>query len=395
MAVPMSFITEELDRMKKEGFYGNIRTIESPQGPIVKIGGKEYINLCSNNYLGFCNHPELVQKVKEAVDLYGVGPGAVRTIAGTMSIHIEFEKKIAQFKGCEAAILLQSGFCANLAVLPTLAPSAEDIIFSDSLNHASIIDSCKLSKAKVVRYEHSDMNDLMAKIKEYEGATGRKMLVTDGVFSMDGDIAKLPEIVDICDKHGIIVVIDDAHGEGVLGKGGRGIADHFGLHGRVDVEVGTLSKAFGVMGGIVAGKAELVDYIRQKARPNLFSSALTVPDVAANIAAVDILQRNDDLVRKLWENGNYIKAELNKLGFNTAHSMTPITPVIIGEATDAKQFGLKLFENGVFATPIVFPTVPKGTARIRVMVSAAHTKEHIDDGVAIFAKVGREMGIIK
>lgn len=395
MSVPMKFLTEELGRMKKDGLYGNIRTLESPQGPVVKIGGKEYLNLCSNNYLGFCNHPAVVKKVKEMVDVYGVGPGAVRTIAGTMAPHIEFEKKIAAFKGTEAAILLQSGFCANLAVLPTLAPSADDLIFSDALNHASIIDSCKLSKAKVVRYEHSDMADLEARLKEYAGAAGRKLLVTDGVFSMDGDVAKLPEIVELCEKYGVIVVIDDAHGEGVLGRGGRGIADHFGLHGRVDVEVGTLSKAFGVMGGIVAGKAELVDFIRQKARPNLFSSALTIPDVAANLAAVEILDKSDELVKKLWDNGRYIKQELKNLGFNTGASETPITPVIIGEATAAKEFGAKLFENGVFATPIVFPTVPKGTARIRVMVSAAHTKEHLDKGAEIFSRVGREMGIIK
>jgi glycine C-acetyltransferase len=394
MGVPMKFLTEELDAMKQNGLYGTIRTIESPQGAWVTIGEKKYLNLCSNNYLGLCNDPRLCAKVKECVGAFGVGPGAVRTIAGTMSLHLELEKKLAAFKGAEAAIVLQSGFCANLAAIPTLVPSADDIIFSDSLNHASIIDACKLSKAKVVRYEHSDMIDLRAKLEEYKGAVGRKLLITDGVFSMDGDVAKLPAIVDLCEEYGVIVAVDDAHGEGVLGRGGRGIVDHFKLHGRVDVEIGTMSKAFGVVGGVIAGSATLVDYLRQKARPNLFSSALTVPDVAANLAAVEILQSGDDLVQKLWSNGRYLKRELSALGFNTGKSETPITPVIIGEAQDAKTFSAKLFEAGIFATAIVFPTVPRGTARIRVMVSAAHSEDDLAHAVKTFATVGREMGII-
>jgi glycine C-acetyltransferase len=394
MAVPMSFLTEELDAMKQAGLYGTIRTIESPQGAWVTIEGRRYLNLCSNNYLGLCNDPRLIAKVKEYVDTYGVGPGAVRTIAGTMSPHIELERKLAAFKGAEAAIVVQSGFCANLAVIPTLAPSAEDVIFSDSLNHASIIDACRLSKAKVVRYAHSDLADLERKLDENRDVKGRSLLVTDGVFSMDGDVARLPEIVDLCERRGVLVVVDDAHGEGVLGRGGRGIVDHFGLHGRVDVEVGTLSKAFGVMGGVAAGSAELVDYLRQKARPNLFSSALTVPDVAANLAAVEILQESEDLVKKLWHNGDFLKRELKALGFDTASSETPITPVIIGEAADAKAFSAKLFEAGVFATAIVYPTVPKGTARIRAMVSAAHSEDDLRFAVERFAAVGREMGLI-
>ena len=394
MGVPMKFLTEELDAMKQNGLYGTIRTLESPQGAWVTIGGKKYLNLCSNNYLGLCNDPRLCAKVKECVDAFGVGPGAVRTIAGTMSLHLELEKKLAAFKGAEAAIVLQSGFCANLAAIPTLVPGADDIIFSDSLNHASIIDACKLSKAKVVRYEHSDMADLKKKLEEYKGAAGRKLLITDGVFSMDGDVAKLPEIVDLCEAYGVIVAVDDAHGEGVLGRGGRGIVDHFKLHGRVDVEIGTMSKAFGVVGGVIAGSATLIDYLRQKARPNLFSSALTVPDVAANLAAVEILQSSDDLVQKLWSNGRYLKKELSALGFNTGKSETPITPVIIGEAQDAKAFSAKLFEAGVFATAIVFPTVPKGTARIRAMVSAAHSEDDLAFAVKKFAEVGKGMGII-
>lgn len=394
MAVPMKFLAEELETMKRNGLYGTIRTLESPQGAWVVIGGKRYLNLCSNNYLGLCNDPRVVRKVKDYTDRYGVGPGAVRTIAGTMAPHIELEEKLAAFKGAEAAIVVQSGFCANLAAIPTLASSADDVIFSDSLNHASIIDACRLSKAKVVRYEHSDMTDLEKKLRENEAPGGKRLLITDGVFSMDGDVAKLPEIVDLCERYGVIVAVDDAHGEGVLGKGGRGIVDHFGLHGKVDVEIGTMSKAFGVMGGMAAGSAVLVDYLRQKARPNLFSSALTIPDVAANLASVDILQESEVLVKKLWSNGDFLKKELKAMGFDTAHSGTPITPVIIGEASDAKSFSAKLFERGVFATAIVFPTVPRGTARIRAMVSAAHSENDLRFAVEQFAAVGREMGII-
>jgi len=394
MAGSLAFMSEELDRMKREGLYGNIRTLESPQGAAVKIGGKEYLNLCSNNYLGFANDPRVREKAKSMIDKYGVGPGAVRTIAGTMALHLELEKKLAEFKGSEAAVTFQSGFCANLAVIPTLTGEG-DLIFSDALNHASIIDACRLTKAKVIRYEHSDMNDLRTKIIANSDNKGKKLLITDGVFSMDGDIARLPEIVKIAEEFGVIVAVDDAHGEGVLGKGGRGIVDHFHLHGKVDIEIGTMSKAFGVMGGIVAGSAILVDFLRQKARTNLFSSALSVPDVAANIAAVEIMEADDERVKKLWENGDYLKAGLKSHGFNVGASETPITPVIIGEAQAAKDFSAKLFENGVFATAIVFPTVPRGTARVRAMVSAAHSKEDLDTGIAAFVKVGKEMGVIK
>jgi len=394
MAGSLEFMREELDRMKREGLYGNIRTLESPQGATVKIDGKEYLNLCSNNYLGFANDQRVREKAKGMIDRYGVGPGAVRTIAGTMDIHLELERRLAAFKGSEAAITFQSGFCANLAVIPTLTGEG-DLIYSDALNHASIIDACRLSKAKVIRYEHSDMNDLRAKLAANADSKGRKLLITDGVFSMDGDIARLPEIVKIAEEFGVIVAVDDAHGEGVLGRGGRGIVDHFRLHGKVDVEIGTMSKAFGVMGGIIAGSAILVDFLRQKARMNLFSSALTVPDVAANLAAIEIMEAGDERVKKLWENGDYLKAGLKSHGFNVGSSETPITPVIIGEAGTAKDFSAKLFENGVFATAIVFPTVPRGTARVRAMVSAAHSKEDLDRGIAAFVKTGREMGVVR
>ncbi|MDR1733016.1 MAG: glycine C-acetyltransferase [Synergistaceae bacterium] len=393
MAVSTTFMRETLDQMKRDGLYGNIRVLESPQGAWVKIEGKDYLNLCSNNYLGLANHPKLCARVREAIEKYGVGPGAVRTIAGTMNLHLELERKLASFKGAEAAIVVQSGFCANLTVVPTLMGEG-DLIFSDSLNHASIIDACRLSKAKTLRYEHSDMADLTQKLEENASHSGKKLVITDGVFSMDGDVARLPEIVKISEKFGAMVAVDDAHGEGVLGRGGRGIVDHFGLHGKVDVEIGTMSKAFGVMGGMVAGSATLVEFLRQKARPNLFSSALTVPDVAANLAAVEIMEENDDLVRKLWDNGNYLKAQLKSRGFDVGQSETPITPVIIGEAQTAKDFSVKLFERGIFATAIVFPTVPKGTARIRVMVSAVHSREDLDRGVEIFTSIGKDMGIL-
>jgi glycine C-acetyltransferase len=394
MAGSLAFMSEELDRMKREGLYGNIRTLEGPQGATVKIAGKEYLNLCSNNYLGFANDPKIREKTKAMIDKYGVGPGAVRTIAGTMDIHLELENKLAAFKGAEAAIVLQSGFCANLAVIPTLTGEG-DLIFSDSLNHASIIDACRLTKAKVIRYEHSDMNDLRKRLEENAANPGKKLLITDGVFSMDGDIARLPEIVKIAEEFGVMIAVDDAHGEGVLGKGGRGIVDHFDLHGKVDIEIGTMSKAFGVMGGMVAGSAILIDFLRQKARTNLFSSALTVPDVAANMAALEMMEASDERVKKVWENGDYLKAGLKAAGFDVGNSETPITPVIIGEAQAAKDFSAKLFENGVFATAIVFPTVPKGTARVRAMVSAAHSKEDLDRGISLFVKVGKEMGVVK
>jgi len=393
MSSKMKFVDEELKRLKDEGLYVNIRVIESPQGPWVQIEGRRVLNLCSNNYLGLCSDPRLRAKAKEYIDKYGVGPGAVRTIAGTMSIHIELEKKLAAFKGAEAAIVVQSGFCANLSAIPPLV-GKDDLIFSDELNHASIIDGCRLSRAEIVRYAHCDVKDLEAKLKEYAGRNCRKLIVTDGVFSMDGDIAPLPEIVDLADKYGAMVMVDDAHGEGVLGRGGRGIVDHFGLGDRVDVEVGTLSKAFGVVGGFVAGSASLVEYLRQKARPNLFSSALTVPDVAANIAAVDILEESDDLVKKLWENGNYLKQCLKERGFDIGRSQTPITPIMVGDANKAKEFSLKLFDEGIFIQSIAYPTVPLGKARLRAMVSAAHSRKDLDFAVDKFTKVGKALGII-
>jgi glycine C-acetyltransferase len=390
----MNFITEELDRLKREGLYGTIRTLDGPQGAWIGIDGKKYLNLCSNNYLGLANDPRVVARANKEMERYGLGPGAVRTIAGTMGIHVELERRLAEFKGAEAAIVLQSGYCANIAVVQALVGEG-DLIFSDALNHASIIDACRLSRAAAIRYEHSDVSDLEEKLRAHAGAPGRRLVITDGVFSMDGDIAPLPEMVGVAERYGAVIAVDDAHGEGVLGRGGRGIVDHFNLHGRVDVEIGTMSKAFGAVGGMIAGSSALIDYIRRKARPNLFSSAMTVPDAAAVLEAVEIMSESDELVRRLWDNGGYIKDRLSERGFDVGRSETPITPVIIGEATRAHDFSARLFELGVFAAAVAYPTVPDGTARIRVMVSASHAREDLDFGIDQFVRAGSEMGVIR
>jgi glycine C-acetyltransferase len=394
VSVEKKFITEELARLKAEGLYTNIRTIESAQGPWVTIEGRRRLNLCSNNYLGLCSDERICERARAMIDAFGVGPGAVRTIAGTLSLHVELERKLAEFKGTEAAIVVQSGFCANLSAVPPMVGKG-DLVFSDELNHASIIDACRLSGASILRYPHNSPSGLREVLESRKDEKCRKLVISDGVFSMDGDIAPLPELVEAAEAYGAMIMVDDAHGEGVLGRGGRGIVDHFGLHGRVDLEVGTLSKAFGVVGGFISGTAETIDYLRQKARPNLFSSALTVPDVAANLAAVEILGQSDELVKKLWSNGKLFKELMKKHGFDIGHSETPITPVILGEAPVAKAFSARLFEEGIFAQAIAFPTVPKGTARIRVMVSAAHEPSDLEMAAGVFASVGREMGVIE
>ena len=389
-----SFLEEELQSLKEKGTYNTIRVLESAQGPWVVINGKRMLNLCSNNYLGLITNEEVKANAKKAVDDFGVGAGAVRTIAGTLVLHEELENKLAEFKHAEAVILLQSGLLANVATIPLIV-GEKDLIFSDELNHASIIDGCKLSRATIIKYNHLDMHDLASKLADYKDYDVRKLIVTDGVFSMDGDIAPLPYIVELAEKYGAITMVDDAHGEGVLGDFGRGIVDYFHLEGKVDIDVGTLSKAFGVVGGYVAGSKVLIDYMKQRARPFLFSTPMSPADAAALIKVVDILSKDDMLVKKLWENGNYIKAKLNSFGFNTGHSQTPITPVIIGDEKTTMDFSRMLFEEGVFAQGIVYPTVAKGSARIRVMVSAAHTKEDIDFGVEKFVLIGRKLGVIK
>ena len=393
MSIKTQWIDEEIEALHKSGLYNNIRTLSSPQGAWLVVDGKKVLNFCSNNYLGLANHPDIVSAAKKAIDVMGVGPAAVRSIAGTMSLHIELEKRLAAFKGVEAAITFQSGFTANLATIPALV-SKEDVIFSDRLNHASIIDGCRLSGAKIIAYEHNDPASLDEQIKANLSQFRRGLVVTDGVFSMDGDIAPLPAIYEVTKKHDILLMVDDAHGEGVLGKGGRGIVDHFGLHGKVDVEVGTMSKAFGVMGGVVAGNAVIIEWLRQRGRPFLFSSAVTVPDAAACLAAIDLLEDSTQLVDKLWSNAKYFKTEMKTLGFNTGVSETPITPVMLGEAPLAQQFSRELFEMGVFAMPLGFPTVPQGKARIRVMISAAHSTGDLDKGLEAFKTVGKKLGVI-
>jgi glycine C-acetyltransferase len=374
--------------------FTTVRTLSSPQGAWLEVDGRRVLNLCSNNYLGLADHPHLKQAARQAIETHGVGPGAVRTIAGTMDLHVELERRLAAFKDVEASISFQSGFNANLAVIPALV-GKEDVIFSDELNHASIIDSCRLSRARVVRYRHNDVDDLRRVVQETQ-AEGfqRGLLVTDGVFSMDGDIAPLDRLAETAEEHNLMLMVDDAHGEGVLGRGGRGIVDHFKLHGRVDIEVGTMSKAFGVVGGYVAGPRLVVDWLRQRGRPFLFSSAVTPPDVAACIAAVDLLEESTALVDRLWENARYFKAGMRQLGFDTGASQTPITPVMLGEAPLAQQFSKRLFEEGVFATAIGFPTVPHGKARIRVMISTAHARDDLDQALSIFKKVGEDLGVI-
>lgn len=418
----LDFITEELEKLKEAGLFVNIRTIEGPQGAWIIVDGKKVLNLCSNNYLGFANSSPLKSAAQKAIELYGVGPAAVRTIAGTTSLHRELERKLATFKGVESALTFQSGYCANLAVIPAIVGEG-DVVFSDELNHASIIDGCRLSKARIVRYEHCNPKDLQQKITDEttvshkltkrdehtptksppsQGGgnlppggkkTRRLLIITDGVFSMEGDSAPLPEIADIAENFGAIIMVDDAHGEGVLGRGGRGIVDHFNLHGRVDIEVGTLSKAFGVVGGYVAGSKRLTDYLEQKGRPFLFSSAVTAADVAACITAVDVLTASDALVIQLWENTKFFQERMRHAGFDLGHTQTPITPVMIGDARIAKDFSQKLFDAGVFAQTIGYPTVPMGKARIRVMLSAAHSREDLLRAIACFEKTRKSLNI--
>jgi glycine C-acetyltransferase len=388
----VSWIDEEREQLAQAGLLFTIRTIESAMDGWVTIDGRRLLNFCANNYLGLANHPRLREAAKMAIDQYGIGPSAVRVIAGTTSLHVELEERLAAFKEAEACITFQSGFMANVAVVPTLV-GKDDLIFSDELNHASIIDACRLSRAEVIRYAHNDVDDLRRKIAQSK-QSARRLIITDGVFSMDGDIAPLPDIVAVAEEEGILVMVDDAHGEGVLGKGGRGIVDHFDLHGRVHVEVGTLSKAFGVVGGLVAGNRRIVEWLRQRARPFLFSSAMTVPDVAACIEATKVLAESTELVDRLWQNARVMQGALRQMGFDIGHSQTPITPIMLGEAPLAQQFSRRLFAEGIFAIAIGFPAVPMGKARIRVMNSAAHSQSDLEQALTIFERVGRELRVI-
>jgi glycine C-acetyltransferase len=394
MEAKLQWIEKELQGLKDAGLYNRIRTLSSPQGAWLVVDGKRVLNFCSNNYLGLANNPRMLKAAREAMEKYGVGPAAVRTIAGTTGLHVELERRLAAFKGVESAITFQSGFTANLGTLPALV-GKDDAIFSDELNHASIIDGSRLSGAQIIRYAHCDPQDLKRVLDENRSKFPRALVVTDGVFSMDGDVAPLDQIYEVVRHYEAFLMVDDAHGEGVLGRGGRGIVDQYDLHGKVDVEVGTLSKAFGVVGGVVAGNPLVVEWLRQRGRPFLFSSAMTIPDTAACLAALDLLEESTELVDKLWENARYFKAEMKSMGFDTGKSTTPITPVMLGEAPLAQQFSRELFENNVFGMAIGFPTVPRGKARIRVMISASHQKADLDQGLAAFRKVGHALGVIQ
>ncbi len=391
-AEKLRFMADELADLESKGLRASIRTVETPQGAWLQVDGKRVLNLASNNYLGLANHPHLVEACKTAMDQFGVGPAAVRTIAGTMSLHVDLEQRLARFKGAEAVIALQSGFTANQAALGSVV-GREDAIFSDELNHASIIDGARLSRAKIIVYPHNDaaaLANLLERATEYR----RRLIVTDGVFSMDGDIAPLADLADVADRYGCLLMVDDAHGEGVVGRGGRGIIDHFGLHGRVDIEVGTLSKAFGVVGGFIAGPKLLVDYVRTRARPNLFSSAMTVPDTAAALASIDLMEASTDLVDRLWANARFFQDTMRGLGFDLGKTQTPITPVILGDAPLAKDFARRLYERGLFTVAIGFPTVALGQARIRVMPSATHSQDDLAFAAEQFAAVGRELRVV-
>ena len=388
------YLEKELDQLKEKGLYNTIDILESENGACIIVDGKKMINLASNNYLGFANREELKKVCIEATETYGVGAGAVRTINGSLKIHQQLEEKIAEFKGTEAAIAFQSGFNCNMGAISAVM-TKEDAILSDELNHASIIDGCRLSGAKIIRIKHQDMKDLEKKAKEaIESKKYKKiMYITDGVFSMDGDIARLPEIIPIVEKYGLITYVDDAHGSGVTGKG-AGTVKHFGLSDKIDMQMGTLSKAIGVVGGYVAGSKTLIDWLKARSRPFLFSTSLTPGAAAAALASITLMQEHPELVEKVWENANYFKEELKKVGYNIGMSETPITPVILGDEKVTQTFSKKLIEHGIYAKPIVYPTVPLGTGRIRNMPTAEHTREMLDEAVAVYQKIGKEMEII-
>lgn len=386
------YLQEQLDDMKKEGVFRELIPLESKQGSKVTIKGKRVIQLSSNNYLGLTDHPRLKKAAIKAVEEYGVGTGSVRTIAGTLSMHNDFEQKLADFKHTEASLVFQSGFTTNQGVLSSILGD-KDVVISDELNHASIIDGIRLTKAARKIYKHSDMDSLEAALKE-SGDYRTRLVVTDGVFSMDGDIAPLPEIVELAEKYNALVMVDDAHASGVLGKNGRGTVNHFGLDGRVHIQVGTLSKAIGVLGGYVASTDTLRQYLIHHGRPFLFSTSHPPAVTAACSAAIDVLLEEPELIKKLWDNSQFFKKGLEGLGFNTGKSETPITPVITGEGPKAHQLSDKLFENGVFAQGIAFPTVAKGAARVRTIVTAQHSREELEEALNAFEKAGRELNLI-
>ena len=393
MANALSFLHEQIEEWRTEGTYQRLRVLESESAAESRFDGKLVVNLASNNYLGLTTHPKLREAAIEAVRRFGVGSGAVRTISGTMSLHMELEERIAAFKNVEASVVFQSGFAANAGTVSAIL-GPEDHIVSDELNHASIIDGCRLSRAKIHVFPHKDVDAAEKILAELAGAAGRKLLISDGVFSMDGDIGPLPGLVEAAEKHGAIMMVDDAHASGVLGRNGRGTIDHFGLHGRVHVQVGTLSKAIGVLGGYVCGSRDLIEFLYHRARPFLFSTSHPPAVAAACLAAFDVLEREPERIARLWENARYFKQGLASEGFDTGISETPITPVIVGEARLAHELSRELFSEGVLATGIGFPTVPKGRARVRTIVTATHTRDELDRALEAFRKAGRKLALV-
>jgi glycine C-acetyltransferase len=395
---PLSYLTDQLNELKSKGTHFKLRVLEDEQAPECTFDGKHVINLASNNYLGLTTHPKLREAALEATRKYGVGSGAVRTIAGTMKIHMELEEKIARFKNVEACVVFQSGFAANAGTVSAVL-GKEDFIISDQLNHASIIDGARLSRAKILVFNHKDLRHAEEQLASIKDQPGRKLLITDGVFSMDGDIGPLPGLCDLAEKYGAIMMVDDAHASGVLGRNGRGTIDHFHQHGRVDIQVGTLSKAIGALGGYVCGTRDLIDYLYHRARPFLFSTSHP-PSVAATcIAAFDVLEQEPERIDKLWENTRFWKKELGLLGFDiggktTPASETPITPIIIGDGARTMEFSRELFKEGVLGTGIAFPTVPEGKARVRTIMTATHTREELQRALEVLKKVGKKMGIL-
>ena len=390
----LSYLTDQMNELRQKGTHFALRVLEEPQMPECVFDGKRVINLASNNYLGLTTHPKLREAALAATKKYGVGSGAVRTVSGTMSIHMELEEKIARFKKTEACVVFQSGFAANAGTVSAIL-GKDDFIISDELNHASIIDGARLSRAKIKVFRHKDTAHAEELLKEIAGEPGHKLIITDGVFSMDGDVGPLPALCDLAEKYGAIMMVDDAHASGVLGKNGRGTPDHFNVHGRVDVQVGTLSKAIGALGGYVCGSKELIDFLYHRARPFLFSTSHPPAVAASCIAALDVLEQEPQIIEKLWDNTRFFKSGLKALGFNTGLSQSPITPVIVGEGALAMKLSDRLFDEGVFAQGIAFPTVARDKARVRTIVTAAHTRDELQFALDVFARVGRELGIIK
>ncbi len=390
---PLAYLGDQLNEFRANGTYQRLRELQGPCEPISRYDGREVINLASNNYLGLANHPKLKEAAIDAIRRFGAGTGAVRTISGTLDMHMELERRIAAFKHVEACVVFQSGFTANAGTVSAVL-GKDDHIISDELNHASIIDGCRLSRAKIHVFPHADVAVAEERLAALDGVPGRKLLITDGVFSMDGDIGPLPALCALAEKYGAIMMVDDAHSSGVLGRNGRGTVDHFGLHGRVDIQVGTLSKAVGVLGGYVCGTRDFIEYLYHRARPFLFSTSHPPAVTAACLAAFDILESEPERIETLWENTRYFKAELARLGFNTGRSETPITPIMVGEAAAAHAFSKALFEEGLFATGIGFPTVPQGKARIRTIVTATHSREQLDRALEILDRVARRLGIL-